>query len=301
MADPMNVGDAIDAAAAKYGLNPAVLKGIAQIESSWDPSSNRNRNTQYKGLFQLGSDEWKQHGSGDVYNARDNADAAGSLLNSHSQWFQNNYGREPSPSELYMMHQQGRGFFKNGTMTNISGNPYPGMKGPQTPESFHQGWAARLERAMAPYGGGNSIAGAPATAPDIWNPANAEKTAAADMPDASALPPGMANMVATAMPPPGAAAATVAAGVGTPAIGKAPADVTADAEKRLGMAQKAVEADKETVAEKNSKVMMALAQQLMTGSQAKPVQFAQMAPADTGPFRPLPLNLPPGFGSGRAG
>jgi Transglycosylase SLT domain len=151
------VGDSINDAAAKYGLNPAVLKGIASIESSWDPGSNRNKTTQYKGLFQIGKDEWKQYGSGDIYNAKDNAEAAAKMLKDHADWFANTYGREPSPGDLYMMHQQGRGFFTNHAMTNIGGNPYPGMRGPQTSESFKQGWSDELARRIARYGGADSV------------------------------------------------------------------------------------------------------------------------------------------------
>ena len=289
MADP-TVGDAIDAAARQYGLNPTVLKGIAHIESSWNPNSNRNRDdTQYKGLFQLGSNEWKQHGSGDIYNAQDNANAAAKLLSSHSQWFQNSYGREPTPGELYMMHLQGRGFISKGTMTNVAGNPYPGMQGPQTPESFQKGWSDTLARRMAMYGGdgGTAVAAAPEQ-PNVLP--GMPQGLMGGAPSSGVLnAPG-----APTLTPPGAGSVAVASAAGAPAIGKAPADVTADAEKRLGLAQKTLTGE----GEKNSKMMMALAQQLMAGSQAKPVQFAQMASADTGPFRPLPLNLPPGFGGG---
>ena len=96
-----------------------------------------------------------------------------------------------------------------------------------------------------------------------------------------APPSGVLPSPAPALP--GAGPAAVVAGVGTP-----PADVTADAATRLGLAQKAIDAEKETQGEKNSKAMLALAQQLMVGSQPKPAQFAQMAPVDTGPFRPTP-------------
>jgi hypothetical protein len=151
---PSTVGDAIDTAAARHGLDPATLKGIASIESSWNPGSNRNKATQYKGLFQMGRDEWKQYGGqGDIYNATDNADAAARMLSDHSRWFQDSYGRSPNPGELYMMHQQGRGHFTRGALTNVAGNPYPGMRGPQTPESFRKGWSDELDRRMAPFGG----------------------------------------------------------------------------------------------------------------------------------------------------
>lgn len=150
--DTGTVGGAIENAAQKHGLDPATLKGIASIESSWNPGSNRGAATQYKGLFQIGREEWRQYGHGDIYNAKDNADAAAAMLADHSQWFTDRYGRAPAPGELYMMHQQGRGFFQNGTLTNVAGNPYPGMRGPQTPQSFAQGWSNELARRMSNFG-----------------------------------------------------------------------------------------------------------------------------------------------------
>jgi hypothetical protein len=38
--------------------------------------------------------------------------------------------------------------------------------------------------------------------------------------------------------------------------------------------------------------MMALAQQLMAASAAPKANFMQLAPGNTGPLRPLPLDLP---------
>jgi hypothetical protein len=275
VANDPTVGDAIDAAAAQYGLNPAVLKGVAQIESSWDPGSNRNKNTQYKGLFQIGRDEWKQHGSGDIYNAGDNANAAAKMLSGHAQWFQNNYGREPTPGELYMMHLQGRGFISNGTMTNVAGNPYPGMSGPQTPETFKQGWSDTLARKMAPFGSGG-IYGA-AGPPEL--PAGAAKVVAGLDPTVANVSPegvGEARPVAVASAAPPAAGAPVASGQGA----------------TIAAAQKALDAEKQAEGDKQSKGMMALAQQLLAASAAPKAQFMQLAPANTGPVRPLPLDLP---------
>jgi hypothetical protein len=269
MANDPTVGDAIDAAASQYGLNPAVLKGIAQIESAWDPGSNRNKATQYKGLFQIGGNEWKQHGSGDIYNAADNANAAAKMLSGHAQWFQDNYGREPTPGELYMMHLQGRGFISKGTMTNVVGNPYPGMSGPQTPETFAQGWSNTLARKMAPFGSGGVYgAGGPPTLP-----AGAAKVAAG-------LDPTVANVSpeGTEEPAPAAASAVASA---------APA-----ASAAVANAQKLVDADKQAEGEKQSKGMMALAQQLLAASAAPKVAPMQLAPGNTGPLRPLPLDLP---------
>jgi hypothetical protein len=140
------VQSAIQEASAASGINLGTLRAIASIESDNNPGSNRNRSTQYKGLFQIGKDEWRRYGEGDIYNARDNAMAAARMLADHRTWFQRQYGRAPSDTELYMMHQQGRGFFTRGAMTNIHGNPYPGMRGPQSHRSFQAGWGKELER-----------------------------------------------------------------------------------------------------------------------------------------------------------
>ena len=148
-----SVDDAINQTAATAGMDPSYWRAIASVESSLHPSSNYNEATQYKGLYQVGTrdrpgepSEWTRHGSGNVYNPMDNARAAAALAAENNAKFQAHFGRAPSPIETYMMHQQGFGFYRDGTMTNIAGNPYPGMRGPQTPQSFEAGWARELER-----------------------------------------------------------------------------------------------------------------------------------------------------------
>src|SRR5215831_597162 len=141
-----DVNKAIGATAAKAGMDPATWAAIASIESSMNPSSNFNKPTQYKGLFQIGAHEFAAHGKGDTYNPMDNAIAAANLAKANNDWFRAQFGREPTPTETYMMHQQGPGFYSKGKMTNVEGNPYPGMSGPQTPESFAAGWANEIER-----------------------------------------------------------------------------------------------------------------------------------------------------------
>lgn len=139
-------------------MDPAYWTAIASIESSLKPGSNYgNPGTQYKGLYQIGTrgsgSEWATHGSGNVYNPMDNANAAASLAAENNAAFQNHFGRAPTPIETYMMHQQGLGFYTHGTMTNVSGNAYPGMSGPQTPASFEAGWGRELERRAKAQGG----------------------------------------------------------------------------------------------------------------------------------------------------
>ncbi len=156
-----DVDAAIVEASNKYGLDPNMMRGIASIESNFTPESNRGRPTQYKGLFQIGTrgadSEWERHGQGDVYNARDNAMAAARLMRENIDRFRKATGQDPTPTQIYLMHQQGLGFYTRGTMTNIAGNPYPGMRGPQTPASFEQGWGRTLDNRTRTWMGDEAI------------------------------------------------------------------------------------------------------------------------------------------------
>jgi len=89
-----------------YDLDPAVLRRIIAIESGGDPNA---RTGSYKGLFQLSNDEFNRYGGGNIYDAQDNTDAALRKLSAERDWFAQNYGRNPSATDLYLMHQQGQG------------------------------------------------------------------------------------------------------------------------------------------------------------------------------------------------
>jgi hypothetical protein len=149
------VDSAIRATAGKAGMGEAHWKGIAAIESSLNPASNANAGTQYKGLFQIGRSEWAGSGSGNIYNPRDNAEAAAKLAADNSAKFKERFGRDPTPAEIYLMHQQGLGFYTKGTMTNIGGNLPPTLKG-RNPRSithaeFEEGWRIEVERRAQRY------------------------------------------------------------------------------------------------------------------------------------------------------
>jgi hypothetical protein len=149
-ASSADVDKALKATAEAAGMDLPHWKAIASIESSLNPGSNRERGTQYKGLFQIGSrgdqSEWARQGKGDIYDPMDNASAAANLAMENNSRFRALTGRDPTPIETYMMHQQGPGFYTHSAMTNIEGNPYPGMKGVQTPQSFQEGWGREIER-----------------------------------------------------------------------------------------------------------------------------------------------------------
>lgn len=152
---------AIARAAKEAGVNPDTMRGIASIESGMNPSSNANRSTQYKGLYQIGHDEWRRFGQGNIYSAEDNAMATARMFKENKRQFNQRYGRDPTDTELYLMHQQGLGFYTRGAMTNIGGNPYPGMHGPQTHESFEAGWGRELARRKAGFAVGHLAAPKP--------------------------------------------------------------------------------------------------------------------------------------------
>lgn len=105
------VNQAISDAATKHGVDADLLATFAQIESSGRPGV---RTGSYKGLFQLSNGEFKKHGgSGNIYDASANADAAAAKLKKESESFQNEYGRAPTALDLYLTHQQGEGGYAN--------------------------------------------------------------------------------------------------------------------------------------------------------------------------------------------
>jgi hypothetical protein len=150
-----SVDDAINRTAAIAGMDPAHWRAVAQIESGVNPFSNMRNATQFKGLYQLGHGVWHDHGQGDIYNPMDNAMAAARYAQANAAEFRAHFGRDPTPIETYMMHQQGAGFYTKGQMSNIAGNPFEkNMKASlQTPQSFEEGWRRNMEDKVARMGG----------------------------------------------------------------------------------------------------------------------------------------------------
>jgi hypothetical protein len=70
-----------------------------QIESGWNPNAVTGS---YRGLLQMGSDEANQYGGYGL-------DAGSRMYAANYNWFKNQFGRDPNPTELYMAAQQGRG------------------------------------------------------------------------------------------------------------------------------------------------------------------------------------------------
>jgi hypothetical protein len=102
------MADFIDDAASDNGIDADYLRRTMQIESGGNP---RAVTGSYKGLFQLSNSEFNKYGGGNIFNPIDNAGAAARKTAAETANFQDKYGRGPTPTELYMIHQQGAAGF----------------------------------------------------------------------------------------------------------------------------------------------------------------------------------------------
>jgi hypothetical protein len=100
-----NVAKILTEVALEFGLDPQTFAALAGIESGFNPKA---RAGSYRGLFQLSKREFNKYGSGNILNAEDNAKAAAKKMKADQKYFKNEVGRNPSATELYLMHQQGR-------------------------------------------------------------------------------------------------------------------------------------------------------------------------------------------------
>jgi hypothetical protein len=87
-----------------FGLDFNFMKAVAKIESGFNP---KQRTGSYIGLFQLSNSEFKEYGSGNITDPRDNAIAGAYKFASEALLFEFETGRKPTFSDLYLIHQQG--------------------------------------------------------------------------------------------------------------------------------------------------------------------------------------------------
>jgi len=87
-----------------FGLDFNFMKAVAKIESGFNP---KQRTGSYIGLFQLSNNEFKEYGSGNITDPRDNAIAGAYKFASEALLFEFGTGRKPTFSDLYLIHQQG--------------------------------------------------------------------------------------------------------------------------------------------------------------------------------------------------
>ena len=94
----------IKRAADTIGLDAGFMEAVAKIESDFHP---KQRTGSYIGLFQLSRSEFRKYASGNITNPRDNAVAAAYKLVTEAVLFEQYTHRQPTLSELYLIHQQG--------------------------------------------------------------------------------------------------------------------------------------------------------------------------------------------------
>jgi hypothetical protein len=94
------------AGAPESGISVSDRAVISMIESGGRANARTGR---YKGKNMLSDEEFGKYGGGDIYNAADNDRAAGAALEAHKAAFRRRHDRNPTLTELYMMHQQGEG------------------------------------------------------------------------------------------------------------------------------------------------------------------------------------------------
>lgn len=102
------IGVIIDSAATKYGQDPAVLRKIAWLESRGNPNA-KNPASSAEGLFQFIDSTAQDYGLTNKRDAGQSADAGARLLRDNREGLKKVLGREPTPGELYLAHQQGLG------------------------------------------------------------------------------------------------------------------------------------------------------------------------------------------------
>ncbi|PWL17387.1 hypothetical protein DKP76_11455 [Falsochrobactrum shanghaiense] len=108
MAFQPNVQQAIMQAASRYGVDPAALMRIAQIESGGNPNA-KNPKSSAGGLFQFIDGTAKQYGLENRFDPAQASDAAARLARDNASILSRTLGRDPSAGELYLAHQQGAG------------------------------------------------------------------------------------------------------------------------------------------------------------------------------------------------
>ena len=87
-----------------FGVDFNFMKAVAKIESDFNP---KQRTGSYIGLFQLSNYEFKEYGSGDITDPRDNSIAAAYKFAAEALLFEVTTGKKPTFSDLYLIHQQG--------------------------------------------------------------------------------------------------------------------------------------------------------------------------------------------------
>lgn len=102
------IKDLIRRQALASGLDPNVMVRIAQIESGLNPNA-KNPNSSASGLFQFINSTGRQYGLTNPFDAEQNTAAAMRFTSDNVSGLKRMLGRDPTPGEIYLAHQQGLG------------------------------------------------------------------------------------------------------------------------------------------------------------------------------------------------
>lgn len=105
---PAEIRNTIVAAAQRYGMDPAKLMKIAELESTFNPNA-KNPKSSAGGLFQFIDGTAADYGLKNRFDPVEASDAGARLMRDNRAHLVKVLGREPTVGELYLAHQQGRG------------------------------------------------------------------------------------------------------------------------------------------------------------------------------------------------
>jgi hypothetical protein len=125
--------------ASDYGFDPQFLRQVIKIESGGNPN---NRTGSYKGLLQLSDQEFNANGGGNIYDPVDNLRAGAKKLAAERDAFEAKYGRPPTPTDIYMLHQQGAGGYAQ-HLANPEAPAWQNMLNTGEGRQKGEGWAKR--------------------------------------------------------------------------------------------------------------------------------------------------------------
>lgn len=136
--------------ALRYGIDPNVAQRIVAAESSFNPQAAA-KTSSAKGLYQMTRADWKDFGSGDVFDPAANAQA-GARMTAANVAALKAAGFDPTPANIYLAHFAG----PTGARRLLQANPSASVASVLSPEAVKanpflanmtvadmQNWAAR--------------------------------------------------------------------------------------------------------------------------------------------------------------
>jgi hypothetical protein len=167
----------------EVALSPEHMQTMSEIESTQNPALH-DKGSQYKGLFQLNDPEFTKYGgTGSIYDYEQNYQAAGQKMLAEGQRAQDILGRELTPVEQYMVHQQGLA----GTLAHIANPDQPAWKSFQSASQWSDARAkeaiwGNLSNAMKAQFGNDVNNVTSRDFINLWNQQYADKAVASGLP-----------------------------------------------------------------------------------------------------------------------